>query len=63
MINYNYELDFSLENEDLFSVWIDNVVTSEGKSLGEISYIFCEDEYLLEINQQYLDHDTLTDII
>ncbi|SHI40341.1 rRNA maturation RNase YbeY [Flavobacterium terrae] len=63
MINYNYELDFSLENEDLFSTWIENVVDSESKFLGEISYIFCDDEYLLEINQQYLDHDTLTDII
>lgn len=63
MINYNYELDFSLENEDLFSKWIENVVDSESKLLGEISYIFCDDEYLLEINQQYLDHDTLTDII
>jgi len=63
MINYNYELDFSLENEDLFSTWIENVVDSESKLLGEISYVFCNDEYLLEINQQYLDHDTLTDII
>lgn len=63
MINYNYELDFSLENEDIFSKWIENVVDSENKLLGEISYIFCDDEYLLEINQQYLDHDTLTDII
>ncbi|MBP9848143.1 MAG: rRNA maturation RNase YbeY [Flavobacterium sp.] len=63
MIHYNYESDFTLANEDVFSVWIENVLTSEGKLLGELSYIFCDDEYLLEINQQYLDHDTLTDII
>ena len=63
MINYNYELDFTLENEELFSQWIENVIHSEEKYLGEISYIFCKDDYLLEINQQYLDHDTLTDII
>jgi probable rRNA maturation factor len=63
MIHYNYETDFTLSNEDVYSDWIESVVASEGKSLGEISYIFCNDEYLLEINQQYLDHDTLTDII
>lgn len=63
MIHYNYESDFTLTNEDVFSEWIGNVLTSEGKLLGELSYIFCDDEYLLEINQQYLDHDTLTDII
>lgn len=63
MINYNYETEFTLTNEDLYSEWIETVLTSEGKSLGELSYIFCDDEYLLEINQQYLDHDTLTDII
>lgn len=63
MINYNYELDFGLENEELFSEWIERVIQSEGKILGEISYIFCDDDYLLDINQQYLQHDTLTDII
>lgn len=63
MINYNYELDFTLENEELFSQWIETVIQSEGKSLGEVSYIFCNDDYLLDINQQYLQHDTLTDII
>jgi len=63
MIHYNYETEFTLSNEDIYSDWIENVLTSEGKSLGELSYIFCDDDYLLEINQQYLDHDTLTDII
>lgn len=63
MINYNYECDFRLEDEKVFSDWITRVIESENKSTGEISYIFCDDDYLLEINQQYLDHDTLTDII
>lgn len=63
MINYNYEIDFQLVNEEDYSSWIDLVVSSENKELGEVSYIFCNDEYLLEINQQYLNHDTLTDII
>lgn len=63
MINYNYECDFRLEDEQVFSDWITRVIESENKSTGEIAYIFCDDDYLLEINQQYLDHDTLTDII
>jgi len=63
MINYNYELDFLLQDEDIYSSWILNVIESENKILGEISYIFCNDNYLLNLNQQYLNHDTLTDII
>ncbi|HPJ09834.1 MAG TPA: rRNA maturation RNase YbeY [Flavobacterium sp.] len=63
MINFNYETDFVLANEKAFQQWLSSVIVSEGKKEGEINYIFCDDEYLLEINQQYLDHDTLTDII
>jgi len=40
-----------------------NVIVSENKKEGDINYIFCDDEYLLEINKQYLDHDYYTDII
>lgn len=63
MISFNYELDFFLDNEYLYSDWISKVISSEIKNEGEINYIFCNDDYLLEINKQYLDHDTLTDII
>lgn len=63
MINFNYELDFELDNELDISQWISNVIVSEGKSEGEINYIFCSDEYLLELNVKHLNHDTLTDII
>ena len=63
MISFNYETDFELHNESYFSKWISAVILSENKKEGEINYIFCDDDYLLEINQQYLDHDTLTDII
>lgn len=63
MINFNYETDFVLANEKAFQQWLSSVIVSEEKKEGEINYIFCDDEYLLEINQQYLDHDTLTDII
>jgi len=63
MINFNYETEFEISNEGVYADWLSNVIASENKSEGEINYIFCDDEYLLEINQQYLDHDTLTDII
>ena len=63
MISFNYESDFSLEQEDVYASWIETIVESENKILGEISYIFCDDEYLHTINMQYLNHDTLTDII
>jgi rRNA maturation RNase YbeY len=63
MINFNYETDFELSDESKHVSWLSDVIASEEKSEGEINYIFCDDDYLVEINQQYLDHDTLTDII
>lgn len=63
MIYFNYEGDFTLENEEQVADWIERIIESEDKELGEISYIFCDDEYLHKINVEYLDHDTLTDII
>ena len=63
MISFNYETDFELDHEADFSKWLSAVILSENKKEGDINYVFCDDEYLLEINQQYLDHDTLTDII
>jgi probable rRNA maturation factor len=63
MINFNYETDFTLDNEEAIAAWLSNVITSENKKEGEINYIFCDDEYLHKINLEYLNHDTLTDII
>ncbi len=63
MISFNYETDFELQDEALYQDWLTRIIASEGKKEGEVNYIFCDDEYLLEINIQYLDHDTLTDII
>ena len=63
MINFNYETDFTLGDEQAFSDWLSAVIVSESKNEGEINYIFCDDEYLHKINVEYLDHDTLTDII
>lgn len=63
MIYFNYETDFELGDEQRYTDWIARIIASEGKSEGEISYIFCDDEYLLKINQEYLAHDYYTDII
>lgn len=63
MVIFNYETDFELEDESKYETWIDEIIESEEKGAGEINYIFCDDDYLHNINMQYLDHDTLTDII
>lgn len=63
MIEFHNEIEFVLQNQGELQRWIKKVITSENKEIGEINYIFCSDEYLLERNIKYLDHDTLTDII
>ena len=63
MISFHNETDFSLNNEDNISEWISRTINLEEKSLGEINYIFCNDNYLHELNLKFLNHDTLTDII
>lgn len=61
---FEEEIDLRLDNEEAVKSWICNMITSEGfENTGEINYIFCSDDYLLKINQTYLDHDTYTDII
>ena len=63
MISFNYEIDFVLDNEAQYEDWINRIIASEGFEEGEINYIFCDDECLHKINMEYLNHDTLTDII
>jgi len=63
MINFHYELDFTLKNPAKYVSWINRICDSEGSVVKELNYIFCEDAYLLEINQKYLNHDNYTDII
>ena len=63
MIDFHYKLDFKLDNPIHYSDWIGRVIESEGHQYDNIDFIFCDDDFLLELNQQYLNHDTLTDII
>jgi len=63
MINFNYENEFKLTDESSLAAWLSAVLISENKSEGEINYIFCDDDYLHKLNVEYLQHDTLTDVI
>ena len=63
MIEFNYETDFNLEDESLLKDWISSVASEQNFEVGEINYIFCDDAYLHKLNVEFLDHDTLTDII
>ncbi len=63
MISFNYETQFELDNGKEISNWISSVISSEKFKEGDINYVFCDDDYLLKLNIEFLNHDTLTDII
>jgi len=63
MISFNYQIDFNLPNENKISEWISIIIKTENFKEGEINYIFCDDDYLHKLNVEFLNHDTLTDII
>jgi len=57
------DITFSLKEKLKHKAWLSEVAKQEGKKILELTYVFCSDEYLLQINQEYLNHDTLTDIV
>ncbi len=63
MIDFHFKSDFIIEDKTNYIDWINRIISSEGFDLGHIDYIFCSDDYLLGLNLEYLNHDTLTDII
>jgi len=63
-VNFFYnEIRFKLKNPRKVTSWIKKVVKKESASIQEINYVFCSDSYLLSLNQGFLKHNTLTDII
>ena len=56
-------IDFELPEAEKVKKWVTEVIRRREKWVGNISYLFCDDEYLLGVNQQFLNHDTYTDII
>jgi rRNA maturation RNase YbeY len=63
MINYNFTTDFKLKSQKKLTNWVTKAIVNEDFKLGNISYIFCNDTFLLEKNIQFLNHNTLTDIL
>jgi rRNA maturation RNase YbeY len=63
MITFNYETNFKLKNEKSLENWIQIVIADHDCEEGELNYIFCDDTYLHKLNVEFLQHDTLTDII
>ena len=60
---FEEDISYKLKNKTQVRQWIKDTITAEGFKLKELTYVFCSDAYLLPLNQQYLDHDTYTDII
>jgi probable rRNA maturation factor len=63
MISFNYEVEFQLHSENKISKWLSKVIQLENCKEGDINYIFCDDDYLYNLNVEFLNHDTYTDII
>lgn len=63
MIHFHSETNFSFLNDFIITKWLSDCIVHLNHEEGEISYIFCDDEYLLKLNNDYLGHDTFTDII
>ncbi len=60
---FTEEITFTLKHKTIIRSWLRDTIYAEGYVLEELNFIFCSDEYLLGINQQYLNHDTYTDVI
>ena len=63
MIEFYSETDFNIEDTKALSHWISEIILRENHELGDLTYVFCDDAYLHKLNLQFLNHDTLTDII
>ena len=62
-INFSFQTTFTLKNRMVLKQWIKNTIEANNKEMGDISYIFCSDDQLLDINKEFLNHDYYTDVI
>ncbi|MFZ4262408.1 rRNA maturation RNase YbeY [Sphingobacterium sp. HJSM2_6] len=61
---FTEDVNYRVKNKQNLRTWIQGTIKSENfKRIGELNFIFCSDAYLLDINKQYLNHDTFTDIV
>jgi len=63
MIEFNSQNAFKLPDESAYINWLSAVAKNENREVQDLGYVFCSDNFLLDLNQRYLEHDTLTDII
>lgn len=63
MIEFSSQNDFVFEQSERVESWLKAAALKESYGIDSLGYVFCSDDFLLEINQQFLDHDTLTDIV
>lgn len=63
MISFDFVCESGFKPSVSHKIWLQQVIRKEGKVPGDIAYIFCDDDYMLERNVAFLNHDTYTDII
>ena len=63
MISFHSEVPFEISNADSTASWLSAIISQEDYNEGEVSIVFCDDAFLHKLNVEFLDHDTLTDVI
>ena len=63
MISFQIQSKYKLVNRKKIKIWLNNIIEEEEAIAGTISYLFIDDKEMLAYNQQFLQHDTLTDVI
>ncbi len=63
MIGFYFQTKFTLKSRKKIKNWLYHISTSENLKIGKLTYVFCDNDFLLQINQKYLKHDYYTDVI
>jgi rRNA maturation RNase YbeY len=63
IVFHSEEIDFELAEKEKLAEWIESAASAEGKAISAVNFIFCSDEYLYQMNVDFLQHDTYTDVI
>ena len=63
MISFYSEVPFEVSNADTTAAWLSSIISQENHNEGEVSIVFCDDAFLHKLNVEFLNHDTLTDVI
>lgn len=63
MVNFQSENDFVLDSEKTYKKWLADIAIVHGKLISDLGYVFCSDSFLYQMNKEYLNHDTYTDVI